>query len=144
MPDYGITINAKLMPPNNSNKHIPSLEVSQWITPISNGLKLKGPLPTSTNVYGLGDGKMCQTWWIKWITNACNLINVPHGGLGSNVETWTNEIPCDLEIANFLFGGSCWSWMWLFNNLNQCGRPKSSQHKGFVGLYGLSPNEPHC
>jgi hypothetical protein len=42
-----------------------------------NGFNLGCPLPTSMNLCGFGNNKVCQ---------ACNSINVSHGGLGSNVE----------------------------------------------------------
>jgi len=45
------------------------------ITSMFNGFNLGGPLRTSMNLCGFGDNKMCQ---------ACNSVNVPHGGLGRN------------------------------------------------------------
>ncbi len=64
MPNCIILPNPKLMPPNNSSRHIPFLRISHWITFVSNGLKLGGPLLTCTNECGFGDGKMCQAWWM--------------------------------------------------------------------------------
>jgi hypothetical protein len=54
----------------------PSLGMSHTITLVCNEFKLRGPLPTSMNVCGFGDGLL-----------AYNLVNVPHYGLGSNVKT---------------------------------------------------------
>jgi hypothetical protein len=60
MLDYRTTTNPKLMPPNNSSRHIPSLGITHKITLVSNGFKLKGPSPTFTSDCGLGDDKMYQ------------------------------------------------------------------------------------
>jgi hypothetical protein len=60
MLNYIITTNPELMPQNNSSKHITSLGISHWITLISNGLKLGGPLPKFISDCGFGDGRMCQ------------------------------------------------------------------------------------
>jgi hypothetical protein len=56
--DYRTTTNFKLMPLNNSSRHILSLGISHWITLVSNGLKHRGPLPRLISDYGLGDDNM--------------------------------------------------------------------------------------
>lgn len=106
----------------NYNKHIPSFKIFHWITLVFNGFNLGNPLPTSTNVCELGDSEVCQEWWIKWMVDACTLINVPHGELGSNVEAWMGSIFYGPNISNSPFGGSFWSWMLPFNSSHPCER----------------------
>jgi len=43
---------------------------------------------------------------MKRLAESYNLVNVPHGGLGSNVEAWMNGISYDPNLANSSFGGS--------------------------------------
>jgi hypothetical protein len=92
------------MLPNNFSKHIPSLGISHQITLLFNGFDPSGSLPTSTNVYGFGDDKLCQTWWIIWLDNAYNIINVPIVGsdLRWNLYDWvTLHVVLTSPISHF-------------------------------------------
>lgn len=131
------------MPTNNFSRCIPSLGTSHLITLMSNGFNLGNPLPTSMNVGGFGDNRMCQAWWIKWSPNACNSINVPHVGLGSNVETWMSGIFYGLDIASSPFGSSSQSWMLPSNSSKPCERPKNLTNiVNKCWIFQLAPNEP--
>ncbi len=60
------------------------------------------------------------------VTGQClELINVPHGDLGSNGEMGMTNIPFSPNIANSRFGSAFWSWMLFSNNSSPCGRPKN-------------------
>jgi hypothetical protein len=50
---------------------------------MSNGLKLGGLGIRSMDDCGLGDNKMFQAWWMKWLTLTCNLDKVSHNDMGS-------------------------------------------------------------
>jgi hypothetical protein len=59
------------------------------------------------------------------LADAWNLVNVPHGGLGSNGEIGMIGILYGLDIANSPFGGASWSWTLPSNNSSLRGRPEN-------------------
>jgi hypothetical protein len=64
---------------------------------------------------------------MQWLTIAYNSNNVPHGGMGFNVEIKINGIPFTHDIVNSLLWGSSWSWMLPSNKSNPCGKVKKSR-----------------
>jgi len=101
----------KLMPPNNSNRHIPSLRMCCWITLVSNGLNLHGTLLHS------------------WIT------------IGWVIVDYAKPNRCSDCIVNSLLWGSFWSWMFPFNNSNLMWKAwKSNQHSWVIGFFFTCPS----
>jgi len=101
----------KLMPPNNSNRHIPSLRMCCWITLVSNGLNLHGTLLHS------------------WIT------------IGLVIVDYAKPNRCSDCIVNSLLWGSFWSWMFPFNNSNLMWKAwKSNQHSWVIGFFFTCPS----
>jgi len=73
---------------------------------VSNGFELGSPLPTSISDWGLGDVECakfdeCNDWLMFRF-----LVNVAHGGLGSNGEIRMISISCGSNFTNSPIGSS--------------------------------------
>ncbi len=57
------------MSQKNSSKHMLSIKIFHQITLVFNGMKHGDFGFGFTNNYGFEDGKVCQAWWMKWLTH---------------------------------------------------------------------------
>ncbi len=108
-----------------SNKHISSSKIVHQTTVMSNGLTHNGPWTKSIGDNGLGDNKMCQAWWMKWLFNVYNFDKILHGGVGSSGDAWMDGFPLAHNIFSSLSGGISWAWMLPSNKSYPLGSPKN-------------------